>query len=353
MTPARGRERDVRTGGNWTRAQRFKNDLIFLVVRSALALVVPLPRAFLRTIGRAVGQLLFLVRPGTRRTACATLERALPELPPRAAARAVAQAYLALGGHLGDALASLDSRRSLVPLAVDQETLDLLARAGQGSGSERRGVLFASAHLGPWERVAATLVAHGVPMTVLARETYDPRLGSIYDRLRAGRGVPAIYRGHPGAPIRIARTLRGGGVLAVPMDLRSRVPSVEVLFLGQKARVPVGPARIALRMGAAVVVGTVAPDHTGGEGLRITCTEIFTGDLTPGEAGERELTARLATELSNRIRALPGQWVWMHDRFAESPARAKMVSGAACDTDSVAPQDRHHERRAETSLASE
>jgi KDO2-lipid IV(A) lauroyltransferase len=308
---------DLREGGTWTRAQRLKNDAIVVLLRATLAVVVPLPRAILRRLGQAVGLFAFFALPWLRRGARANFARALPDVPPRTAQVALRRAYLSLGAHLGDALASLDPRRPLVPLPVSNDALQLLVRAREheAPGQARRGVLFASAHLGPWERVAATLVARGVPMTVLARETYDPRLASIYERLRAGRGVSAIYRGHPGAPMRIARTLRTGGVLAVPMDLRSRVPSVEVAFLGQPTQVPVGPARIALRMGAAVVVGTVAPDPAERGGLVITCTEIDTADLQPDDAGERELTARLAKELSNRIRALPEQWVWMHDRW--------------------------------------
>jgi KDO2-lipid IV(A) lauroyltransferase len=316
MTPAG--TTDLRQGGTWTRAQTFKNDLILIAVRCGLGLLVPLPPALLRNVGRTLGLIAFALLWRVRRTACSNIARAFPEIGARQAAAIARRAYVALGGHLGDALASLDSRNPLVPLPVDEEALGVLSRAGRGAKGEPRGILFASAHLGPWERVAATLVDRGVPMTVLARETYDPRLSSIYDRLRARRGVPAIYRGLPGAPTRIVRTLRTGGALAVPMDLRSRVPSVEATFLGQRARLPVGPARIALRMGAAVVVGTVAPDPTVPGGLRIRCTEVPTSDLLPGDAGERELTARLAFELSRRIRELPGEWVWMHDRFARN-----------------------------------
>ena len=262
---------------------------------------------------------MFALLPRMRRSARSNVARALPAATASQARGIVRRAWVALGGHLGDAAASLDPRRPLAPLPVGEETLALLARAQRGPDGAPRGVLFASAHLGPWERVAATLVGRGVPMTVLAREAYDPRLGTIYERLRAGRGVPAIYRGHPGAPARIVRTLRAGGVLAIPMDLRSRVPSVDAIFLGRETQVPVGPARIALRMRASVIVGTVAPDRSVPGGLRITCTEIPTGDLAPDGAGEHVLTARLADELSSRIRALPGEWVWMHDRFAGNP----------------------------------
>ena len=317
MTPTA--RSDLRQGETWTRAQTLKNDAIFVVVRCALALLVPLPARQLRSLGRALGLVAFALLARVRRTALANVARVFPRMTAREANAVVRTSYVALGGHLGDALASLDPRHPLEPLPVDDATLDLLARAGRGAAGEPRGILFASAHLGPWERVAATLVARGIPMTVLARETYDPRLASIYDRLRAGRGVPAIYRGLSGAPTRIVRTLRTGGVLAVPMDLRSRVPSLDVGFLGQRASVPLGPARIALRMGAAVIVGTVAPDPTVRGGLRIHCTEIPTRNLAAGDAGERELTARLALELSRRIKALPGEWVWMHDRFAGNP----------------------------------
>jgi hypothetical protein len=59
--------------------------------------------------------------------------------------------------------------------------------------------------------------------------------------------VDVIWRSRPGASARILRALRGGHVLGVPMDLRSRVPSCDAPFLGRVAPTPVGPARIALR----------------------------------------------------------------------------------------------------------
>ena len=79
---------------------------------------------------------------------------------------------------------SLDVRRDLEPLPFARGALDTLRDAL----AEGRGMVFSSAHLGPWERVAASLVAAGLPLTAVAREAYDPRLTSIYDRLRGGRG---------------------------------------------------------------------------------------------------------------------------------------------------------------------
>jgi KDO2-lipid IV(A) lauroyltransferase len=174
---------------------------------------------------------------------------------------------------------------------------------------EGRGVLFASAHLGPWEHVAATLAHRGFALTAIAREPYDPRLVTLFDRLRGRRGVGVIYRGSPGAAARIVRTLKSGQILAAPMDLCSRVPSVEAPFLGRLASTPRGPARIALRTGAAVVVGTAAP------GPSLAVTRIPSSDLAADPEGERVLTARINAALSMHIRAMPEAWVWMHPRW--------------------------------------
>jgi lauroyl/myristoyl acyltransferase len=99
------------------------------------------------------------------------------------------------------------------------------------------------------------------------------------------------------------------------MDLRSRVPSVVAPFLGRPASTAVGPARIALRTGAGVVVGTAAPVPGGvasalSGGLQITVTRIELGD-----GGASALTARINDELSRRILAMPQGWVWMHPRW--------------------------------------
>ena len=303
---------DVREGGAWTRAQTWKNAVLYALVRVALALLVPLPARMLRAIGRGVGILAYAIFGAARRTARRNVARALPHLARPAQDALVRRAYVTLGGHLGDAIALLHPRAKLAELPFDDDARAVLDTARR----EGRGVVFASAHLGPWERVAATLVARGVPLTTLARGGYDPRLDALYDRLRRPRGVGVIYRGRPGAAARIVRTLRRGEVLGAPMDLRSRVPSIDAPFLGHSAPTPVGPARIALRTGAAVVVGTVAPAPDGG--ARITMRRIATSDLAPDREGERILTGRINRELSARILAMPGDWVWMHPRFADT-----------------------------------
>jgi len=321
---------DVREGGHWTPAQATKNALLYAGVRIALAAIGWVPKRTVRALGRALGALVYAVHPGLRRLAHANVRRVMPHRD-AAQVRALARAaYANLGGHLGDAVASLrqgaqdarDLRGGSLPFPESER-----ARLAQAQ-REGRGVLFISAHLGPWERVAATLVEHGFALTTVARESYDPRLTALYDRLRGAKGVRSIYRGAPGAAFRMLRTLRSGGLLGMPMDLRSRVPSIAVPFLGTPAATPVGPARMACRTGAAVIVGTAAPtadypnhapNHES-DTMALTITRIAIDDLAShahDESGERCLTERINAELSRRILALPEQWVWMHPRWDE------------------------------------
>jgi KDO2-lipid IV(A) lauroyltransferase len=297
---------DLREGGRWTRRQRAKNDVLFHAAGLALAIAERLPARVLRALGRGVGLAAWALVPSLRRLALENVARGLPEIEPSARGAFVRRVYRDLGALLGEVVATMDPARPLTPLPVLPGARECLEEAI----AEGRGVVFASAHLGPWERVAASLVAAGIPLTVVAREPYDPRLARVYDRLRGARGVRAVYRGARGAGTALLRVLRRGGVLGVPMDLASRVPSAQVPFLGVPAPTPIGPARLAIRTGARVVVGTVAPREAGDLGLAFVRIE-------PSD-DEEELSARINAELSNRIRALPTSWPWMHRRWPAS-----------------------------------
>jgi KDO2-lipid IV(A) lauroyltransferase len=307
---------DLREGKDWTFLQTLKNQAIYTSVRTLLLVLRPLPASWLPPLGRALGLSLYVLGIAQRRVALQNLARVYPDLTPGQHHDLGSRVYQRLGSYLGAAVAQLRSPRHFVPLAFEEgsrERLDDAMREGQG-------VLFASAHLGPWEQVAGSLVHHGFPLTTLARESYDPRFMKLYAKLRGGRGVKAIYRGSPTAALKIVRTLRRGELLGAPMDLRSRVPSTLTPFLGDPAPTPIGPARLALRAGAAVVVGTVVPSSGSPGSLAIRVTRVGTLDLHADGKGEETLTRRLNDEISSRIRAFPEGWVWMHPRWDDPVA---------------------------------
>jgi lauroyl/myristoyl acyltransferase len=315
----RGRGPDV-SRSSWSRTQRWKNDALFLAVRAALELGLAVPRSWLPALGSAIGTLSHALFARARRTTLSNLELVQPELRPEARAALARSIFRTLGRNLTDTVALLDPTeapsRTLGITCESREVLD--AALGEG-----RGVIYATCHLGPWERMAALLAALGYPITALARRSYDPRLENlIYPGLRTARNIETIHRGSPSAAVAIVRALRRGRVLGVLVDLpgRNRPEGEEgkmprratspVTWLGRPSSIPLGPARLALRTGAPIVIGTPAP---GGAKLWLRIARLS----TEGCADETELCQRIADALSERIRALPEHWPWMHRSFGE------------------------------------
>jgi KDO2-lipid IV(A) lauroyltransferase len=176
--------------------------------------------------------------------------------------------------------------------------------------ARRQGAIFLTAHLGPFELVAARIAELGHPSAVVVRESYDPRLDSWVDAHRIGRGLEVIHRGHAGASFRIVRALRRGLAVGFLPDLATRgVASVEVDFLGLRVRFPKGPQEIALRLGAPVVVGALAPVVSdAGPRFELEMTEL---DAEPKTANVEELTQRVASALEKAIARSPADWLWM------------------------------------------
>ncbi len=294
---------DVREGGAWSPLQRAKNDFIFAIARAALFLSSAASTERIVSVARSFGGLIFLVAFTLRARAIRNLLVAFPDMPIHERRAIAKRAFRNLAGHVAETLAMLSARPPLALLTFPESSRAILRDAL----AEGRGVVLPSAHLGPWERLASTLVASGFPLTAIVRESYDPRFDRIVDSARMRNAVKTIARGAPGASTRIVRTLKRHGVLGIPMDLATRAESIAVPFLGAPAPTAVGPARIAIRTGAPVVVCTV--EIVANESFAVTCTRL------PSCHDERELTTRINAELTHRIRSAPDEWPWMHARF--------------------------------------
>jgi KDO2-lipid IV(A) lauroyltransferase len=305
----------MRTRARWSRRRRWKNDAIFLMAVAGVKLGVALPRSWLAKVGSALGLVAYALLGGARHRTKENLALVHPELGADVRAALARRIFCGLGESLTDTVALLD------PTEEPERTLGITSEAHsvlESALREGRGVIYVTCHLGPWERMAALLAKRGFPITAVARESYDHRFHDLlYEKLRTYRNIETIFVGDPAAPFALVRALRRGRVVGFLVDLPGRIAAHEVEWLGHRARVPVGPARLALRMGSPVVVGTPAE---GEDGRLVTRIEnVATSDLPRGRAGEAALCQRIADALSARILALPMRWPWMHPTWDEHP----------------------------------
>ncbi len=303
---------DARTGQPWTPGQRLKNDLIFWTVRALLWCADRIPPGALLASCRVGGRLTHALLHRLRATARENLRRALPHADSASLAR---ESFVHAGENLG--LTLLLRRPSLRAPALVEAAPDA-ARLLRDTLAEGRGAVFISAHLGPFEWIAATIAELGHRPAIVVRESYDARLDPLVDAHRSSRGVEVIHRGRVGAAVRIVRALRAGKPVGFLPDLGGRVRSRPGTLFGQRVELPVGPERIATRARCPVLFGTLRPRPPEGPlprfGLEVSRLD---------EPTEPSLGQTIGDALTRAIARCPEQWLWMAPRFDCSPPETR------------------------------
>ncbi|MGH2408890.1 MAG: lysophospholipid acyltransferase family protein [Chloroflexota bacterium] len=166
-----------------------------------------------------------------------------------------------------------------------------------------RGIIMALPHLGSWDVAAAFAQAYGCGLTVVTENNWAAQLvaGS-----RDGHAITLVPRDGSVRPI--FRALAAGGCVAMLCDVAPPgVPAVAVPFFGRQAPFPIGPARLAHRTGAPIlVVGSVRqPDHRYVLELE---PPIRVDPSLPVEQAIVAATKEIAAGFERLITAYPEQW---------------------------------------------
>ena len=111
-----------------------------------------------------------------------------------------------------------------------------------------KGIIFVSAHLGNWELGVGAIAALGYKVNAVALWVPDRKLNGLYQHYRASRGIVAIPFGR--AARECIAALRRNEIVAVVGDRDFTASNHTVEFFGRPARLPDGPAKLALVTGA-------------------------------------------------------------------------------------------------------
>jgi KDO2-lipid IV(A) lauroyltransferase len=278
--------------------------ILFGAIRSVGAITRRLPLRAGRAVGVFLGQLGWLLLWPDRARALKNIALAFPDWSiqkRRATIRAMFH-------HLGKTLMEI--------LWLPNLTAESCARTTTFEGLENLhpgvGMIGITGHCGNWEWIAHA-IALRTPVTVMHRERDEVEMNEFATRLRANAGISTIDRGSTAAGREMIRAIRNGSILAFLIDQNIRAESVKVPFFGRPALTPVGPAKLAVRMGVPI---TRMFGERRGDKLHIRILEPI---MVNTDEDPVALTARLTEDIEAQIRRVPEQWVWMHDRFRERP----------------------------------
>ncbi|WP_017604590.1 phosphatidylinositol mannoside acyltransferase [Nocardiopsis alkaliphila] len=117
-----------------------------------------------------------------------------------------------------------------------------------------RGVVAALPHMGNWDHAGAWIAARGTPLTTVAQRLRPESLYRRFTSYRESLGMEVLpLTGGANTVGVLARRLREGGLVCLLADRDINGNGLEVDFFGEKARMPSGPAALALNTGAALM----------------------------------------------------------------------------------------------------
>ncbi len=287
--------------------KRVKRAARYALLRTGIAVLASLPIRFASWLGAGFGVLAFALAGGERRKALASVEVAFPAMAQADRLALVRACFRHLGKMIFELVCveQIDAVPDEWVRWADRTVLDAALARG-------KGVMFISGHVGNWELLARRVALAGYPCQTIAKETTDPRTTALIEKFRASSKLKSIWRGQPGAAKAMLRALRDGQILGMLIDQDTDVQSVWVPFFGRSAKTPRAAADLALRTGAAVVVGFCQREADGR--YRVVMHEVPTEGLDAVS-----LTATLSAQIEAAVRAAPEQWVWMHRRWKSPP----------------------------------
>ncbi len=205
----------------------------------------------------------------------------------------------------------------LIEEVEGQSRFDALSRVLERG----KGAVIVCMHFGNWDLGAGAAAARGYPLTVVAETFADPRLDAMVMGARTKLGMRIVKMERAGPSL--LRSLKENGLLALLIDRPTPGDGVKVTFFGDEVEVPAGPARLALRTGAAVVPTAFARIDPHRPEVTTLCDfGIRTERTGDDEADILRLTQDIMESHERFIRQYPDQW-YMFRPMWPAPAKAR------------------------------
>ena len=183
---------------------------------------------------------------------------------------------------------------------------------------EGSGVVIALPHSGNWDHAGAYFCSLGIPLVTVAERLKPEALFQRFLRFRQAMGFEVLSIDSRSFATLIKRA-REKRLIALVADRDLSASGVDVNFFGFPARMPAGPALLAIKTGIPLVVAHVSYKQAG---IQIEFTTVDVA--VDGSESERvaQTTQRMASLFEKGIAAHPQDWhmlqrIWTDGDFKE------------------------------------
>ena len=182
----------------------------------------------------------------------------------------------------------------------------------------KTGVIVALPHAGNWDHAGAYFCAKGVPLVTVAERLKPEKLFLKFLSYRESMGMEVLPL--EGRVLEtLADRLRDGALVALVADRDLSRSGIEVDFFGAPARMPAGPALLAIRTQAPLITAFVSYTDVG---VHID----FKSVMLPSSGSERDMVQEIvqmtAVHFEDGISQQPQDWhmlqrIWTDGDFKE------------------------------------
>lgn len=170
---------------------------------------------------------------------------------------------------------------------------------------KKNGCIIALPHAGNWDHAAAYFCSTEIPITTVVEKLKPEAIFKKFLAYRESIGIEAISHKEKTMPILMER-LNQGKLVALVADRDMSRNGIEVNFLGGVAKMPAGPAILAVKTGSPLVTAYIRYID---KGIEITFDETIKLPVTGSEEEQiRIVTQSMADNFAKRIKDSPVDW---------------------------------------------
>ncbi|MEN9915928.1 MAG: hypothetical protein RL725_603 [Actinomycetota bacterium] len=169
----------------------------------------------------------------------------------------------------------------------------------------KEGCIIALPHAGNWDHAAAYFCSTGIPITAVVEKLKPEAIFKKFLAYRQSIGIEAISHKEKTIPILMER-LNQGKLVALVADRDMSRNGIEVNFLGGIAKMPAGPAILAIKTGSPLVTAYIRYLN---RGIELTFDETIKLPVTGSEEEQIKIvTQSMADNFAKRIKDSPVDW---------------------------------------------
>jgi KDO2-lipid IV(A) lauroyltransferase len=182
----------------------------------------------------------------------------------------------------------------------------------------KTGVIVCLPHAGNWDHAGAYFCAKGIHLVTVAEHLKPEKLFLKFLSYRQAMGMEVLPL--DGRVLgTLAQRLRQGALVALVADRDLSRSGIDVTFFGGPARMPAGPALLAMKTSAPLITAFVSYTDSG---IHIEFNEVAIPTAGSDEDRVLEIVQRMAKQFEDGISVHPQDWhmlqrIWTDGDFVE------------------------------------